>query len=154
MAAAAGPAIASTTVGTIFDGSMSLIYDSNSGAVFLENGPLPNPAVEQVSIASSGGLLLPGNLNVPVLAPSVTISSATTNLIDVSWSSGNFLGTTSFLGNILSASLSEAALLSDLTIDWTAAGSSQVSGDLIHGTYGTTQDDPVLPTVDANGSFA
>ena len=150
-AATAVPVSAATTSGTNFDGIMSLIYDSSSGNVFVENAPLPNPAVQQVVIASSGGLLLPGNLSVPVLAPPVTINSATTTLIDVDWSGGNFLGTGSFLGNILGATLSEATLLGDLTIDWAPASSSLVSGDLIYGTYGTTQDDPVLPGAGADG---
>ena len=145
------PAHGATTTGSNFDGIMSVIYDSSSGNVFLENAPLPNPSVRQLVIASSGGFLLPGNLSLPALVPPVTINSATANLIDVDWSGGDFLGTGSFLGNILGSGLSQAALLSDLTIDWATVGSSLVSGDLIYGTYGTTQGNPVLPGSGANG---
>ena len=47
----AGHAQAVTTPGSNFDGIMSLIYDSTTGNMFVENAPLPNPAVQQISIA-------------------------------------------------------------------------------------------------------
>ncbi len=145
------PAHGATIIGSNFDGIMSVIYDSGSGNVFLENAPLPNPAVQQLVIASSGGLLLPGNLTLPVLLPPLTINSATTNLIDVDWSGGDFLGTGSALGNILGSGLSQATLLSDLTIDWDSVGSPLTDGDLLYGTFGTTQGNPVLPQSGSDG---
>lgn len=142
-----------TTIGSNFDSNLSLIYDTGSGNVFLENAPLPNPAVQQLVIASAGGLLLPGNLNVPVLAPAVTVTSATPSLIDFAWASGNFLGTGSFIGNLLGPSIPQATLLADLTLSWAPVSSPLVAGDLLYGTFGTTQGNPVLPGTTANGFF-
>ena len=149
----ASPALAVTVVGSNFDANMSLIYDTSSGNIFLENAPLSNPAVQQLQIASAGGLLLPGNLTVPALVPAVTISSATSSFIDISWSTGNFLGTGSFLGNILGPGISQATLLADLTIDWAPFSSPLVSGDLLYGTFGNTPGNPVLPNSGGNGFF-
>ncbi len=147
------PAYAVTTNGANFDGIMSLIYDNSSGNVFIENAPLTNPAVQQLQIASTGGLFIPGNLSMPSLSPPVTIVSATANLIDVSWSGGNFLGTGSFIGNILGTGISQATLLNDLTINWAPNASSLTGGDLLYGTYGTTAGNPVLPNTGSNGFF-
>jgi len=149
----ATPAFGVTVIGSNFDSIMSMIYDSSSGNMYLENAPLPNPAVQQLQIASASGLLLPGNLNVPALTPAVTITSATANLIDISWSTGNFLGTGSFLGNILGASITQPTLLADLTIDWAPFSSPLTGGDLLYGTYGNTPGNPVLPNSGGNGFF-
>jgi hypothetical protein len=142
-----------TIIGSNFDGIMSVIYDSATGNAFLENAPLPNPAVQQLQIASSSGLLLPGNLIFPLLAPPVTVSSSTANLIDLSWSTNNFLGTGSFLGNILGSGIPQATLLADLTINWAPFSSPLVGGDLLYGTFGNTAGNPVLPNSGSNGFF-
>ncbi len=139
--------------GQNFDGILSLIYDSSSGNVFLENAPLPNPAVQQLSIASAAGNLLSGNLALPVLSPPVTVLSATPNLIHVTWSGGNFLGTGSSLGNILAPSILEPALRADLSINYAPVSQSLTPGDLIYGTFGTTQGNPVLPNSGGGGFF-
>lgn len=149
----ASPALGVTVLGSNFDSNMSVIYDSVTGNIYLENAPLSNPAVQQFQLASAGGLLLPGNLNVPALSPAVTVSSATANFIDISWSSGNFLGTGSFLGNVLGAGIPQATLLADLTIDWAPFSSPLVGGDLLYGTFGNTANNPVLPNSGANGFF-
>jgi hypothetical protein len=149
----ASPALGVTVIGSNFDANMSLIYDTSSGNIFLENAPLSNPAVQQLQISSAGGLFLPGNLIVPSLSPAVTVTSNTANFIDISWSSGNFLGTGSFLGNILGASIPQATLLADLTIDWAPFSSPLVGGDLLYGTFGNTAGNPVLPNSGANGFF-
>ena len=147
------PAFGVTVLGNNFDANMSLIYDSVTGNIFLENAPLSNPAVQQFQLASAGGLLLPGNLIVPTLTPAVTIGSATSNFIDISWSTGNFLGTGSLLGNILGAGIPQATLLADLTIDWAPFSSPLTGGDLLYGTFGNTAGNPVLPNSGANGFF-
>ena len=152
-AMAVSQAGATTTLGGNFDGNMSVIYDDSSGNLFLENAPLPNPAVQRLRIASAGGNLIPGNLNIPALIPAVTVTSATTGLIDVEWSGGDFLGTGSFIGNILATGHTQPALLADLTIDWAPSTSSLTAGDLIHGTYGTTAGNPVLPGASTDGFF-
>jgi hypothetical protein len=149
----ATPVVGATVLGNNFDSNMSVIYDSVTGNIYLENAVLSNPAVQQLQIASAGGLLLPGNLNVPALSPTVTVSSATSNLIDISWAPGNFLGTGSFLGNILGASISQPTLLADLTIGWAPFSSSLVGGDLLYGTFGNTAGNPVLPNSGSNGFF-
>ena len=151
MMLACSPVHATTTIGNNFDGIMSVIYDDSSGNVFLENSGLSSPSVDHMSIASAGGWLLPGNLNLPVLAPNVTVTSATPSLIDFQWSSGDFLGTGSYLGMILGTGLSQGALLSDLTILWGGLNSPWGAGDLLHGTYGTTPGNPVLPGAGADG---
>ncbi len=153
LALSAGVASAVTSIGANFDSNLSVIYNSSLGNVFLENSPLSNPAVQQLVIASAGGLLLPGNLTLPSLSPPVTITSATPTLIDVTWSPGNFLGTGSSLGSILSASLTQATLLADLTISWAPVSSSLASGDLLYGTYGNMQSNPVMPASGAAGFF-
>ncbi|MFN3167464.1 MAG: PEP-CTERM sorting domain-containing protein [Phycisphaeraceae bacterium] len=152
-AASAAPALGATTAGNNFDGIMSLIYDDSSGNVFLENAPLPNPSVQTITIASASNLLLPLNLNLPPLAPPVTVNSATTALISFNWAPGDFLGTGSFIGDILGPGHTEAALLADLTIGYDSNGVSALSGDLIHGTLGTTPGNPVLPGPGAPGFF-
>lgn len=151
--AAAVPAYGVTTVGTNFDGILSVIYDDSSGNIFLENSPLPNPSVQRLVIGSASNQLLPGNLTFPALGPAVTVNSATTGLIDINWSAGNFLGTGSFIGDILGAGYTEPALLADLTINYEVAGATLVEGDLIHGTLGTTPGDPQLPGSGADGFF-
>ncbi len=151
MALTAGPAVATTTTGTNFDGVLSLIYDDSSGNVFLEHGSLLSPGTDHLVVSSAGNLFLPGNLNLPAFPPTVTVTSNTTSSIDISWSGGDFLGTGSFLGNILGIGLTEAALLSDLTILWGGSSTPFGDGDLIHGTYGTMPGNPVLPGSGSNG---
>jgi hypothetical protein len=147
------PAYGATTIGSNFDSILSVIYDDTSGNVFLESSPLSNPSTQRLKIASTGGMLLPGNLSTPALVPAVTVTTATTSLIDIEWSAGNFLGTGSFIGNILAASIPVGTLLSDLTIDWAPASSSLTSGDLLYSTLGTTPGNPILPGSGADGFF-
>jgi len=149
----AAPAIAVTTPGSNFDSIMSLIYDVGTGNVFLENAPLSNPAVQSITVASATGLFIPANLNVPVLSPAVTVTSNTITLVDLTWSSGNFLGTGSFLGNIMPGSLTQPFLLGDLTISYmVASGPPNQPGDLLHTAIpGSTAGNPILPSSGGNG---
>ncbi len=146
-------ASAATIVGSNFDGIASLIYDTSSGNVFLENGPLPNPAVQRLIVSSASSQLLPGNLTFPALVPLVTVSSNSSSLIDIEWSGGAFLGTGSSLGAILPASLPLAFLLGDLSIEWAPASQVLTGGDLLYGTFGNTQGNPVLPNGGRHGFF-
>lgn len=148
-ACCATTAHAATTPGQNFDGTMSLIYNQLNGHVFLENSPLPNPSVQTLTIASSGVSLQPANLNPLWLPNVVTASSSVIELSDA----GNFLGTGSFLGAILDAGQFEPTLLADLTITYSVLSGSPTAGDLIYGSFGQLQGQPVLPGSSAPGFF-
>ncbi len=165
-------ASAATTVGNNFDGKMSLIYDFFSGNVFIENAPHPNPHERLVRIQSASGLLIPANLNLPLVPPPTvnvipnSLNPILADQISISWPI-NVLGSGSFLGQILPPFQSAASLLSDLTIIYGTAllppplppgfynpVNGPNTGDLIHlDILGTTQFNPILPNAGNNGFF-
>lgn len=149
-------AVAATNLGSNFDGNMTLIYDNVSGNVLVENGPLPNPAVTSLLIKSASGQLIPGNFNMPPLSPPLTVLSSTPTEMLYTWTSGPWLGTGKSLGNILPTGIPigpGSPLFADLTIEWGAGPTLNAIGDLITGTYGFTQGNPVMPNTGANGFF-
>jgi hypothetical protein len=134
---------------------MSLIYDVGTGNVYLENAPQPNPYIQRVSIASAGGVLETADLQYPATTPPVTVNSISSGLIDIEWSGGAFLGTGSFLGDIIPSSLTPAFLLADLTISYSASSAVPMEfGDLLHTSIpGSTQGNPILPQPAGSGFF-
>lgn len=160
--ASATSSVAVVAPGNSFDGIPSLIYDVNTGNVYLENGPAPNPFVSRLNIMSGGGILLDTNLTYPNLSsPPVFVNnipngSGNQFQMDLDRTGLNFLGTGSFLGNILPPFLSFAQLEVDLTVEWATGPniSNLLPGDLIHSNVvGATQSNPVLPTGPIQGGF-
>jgi hypothetical protein len=150
-------ALAFTSFGNNFDNKMSLVIDFNSGQVLIEDAPNANPSISSLVITSlSGGLLYP-NLAVVTAPPTSLLFpaphlSATANKIDLSWSGGNFIGTGASIGPVFNLQ-NPNLLFSDLTITYTPYGQSPLSGDLIFAAPGSTQRDPNMPTIIANGLF-
>jgi hypothetical protein len=146
---------AATPLGNPFDGRMSVIYDDNSGGVYIENAPHPNPHVSRLQISSASGLLDPSGLLLPALAPPQTVT-LTANLFEINWTPPiPFLGTGSFFGTILPPFQAAGLLQADLTIRYsTSFAAPTIEGDLIHtAIVGSTQGNPVLPAPTPNGFF-